>query len=103
MNEENFGDTTGKESLLYYDLDQHGFFKTQRPEPAPEPEFDAAAEEPPAPGPAPEQKYIPFTIPLPPLNQGTAGPEFFIDLTPSHPTDTPRPLPNKGILENDSP
>ena len=101
VNKEKFGAPAGEEKLLYYDLDQHGFFETQRPEPAPEPEFEATVEEPPAVEPEGEPDTA-FDF-LPPLAPQNSGPEFYIDLTPDGNPQMPQLIPEKGVLENDRP
>jgi len=103
INEEKLGPPTKKETLYYYDLDQHSFFESQRPEPTPESAPDAMLGEQTAGESAEEQE---ITSPVPPIKiPESSGPKFFIDLLPSitNPTPTPRPLPEKGFLENDAP
>lgn len=98
LNEEQFGAPTEEETLLYYDLDQHRFFETQKPEPAPE--IEAAVEEPHVPA----LQEEPDTFPAPPqLDQDNATPNFFIDLIPGYPAPTPPSLPEKGVLDNEQP
>ncbi len=103
INEEKLGPPTKKETLYYYDLDQHSFFESQRPEPTPESAPDAMLGEQTAVESAEEQE---ITSPAPPIKMPeSSGPKFFIDLLPSvtKPTPTPQPLPEKGFLENDAP
>jgi hypothetical protein len=102
-NEEKLGPPAKKETLYYYDLDQHSFFESQRPEPAPESAPDAILEEQTAVESTKEQE---ITAPSePPKMPESSGPKFFIDLMPSitKPTPTPQPLPEKGFLENETP
>jgi hypothetical protein len=103
VNQEKFGPPTEKESLYYYDLDQHGFFESQRPEPAPEPAPVETFEEQTAVEPMEEQ---PTPSPAPPAEMPEdSNPKFFIDLLPNvnKPSQTPQPLPEKGFLGNDNP
>jgi hypothetical protein len=103
VNEEKYGPPTKKETLYYYDLDQHRFFESQRPEPAPESTSDKMIEEQTAVQPEEEQE---ITSPSsPPEMPESSGPRFFIDLIPNvtKPTPTPQPLPEKGILEDENP
>jgi hypothetical protein len=104
INQEKFGPPTKKESLYYYDLDQHSFFESQRPEPAPESAPESAPEEIREEQTAVESNEEPgITSPPPPLNlPETSGPQFFIDLTPNVTKPTPQPLPEKGFLENET-
>jgi len=108
VNKEKFGPPTQKEVLYYYDLDQHRFFESQRPEPAPESKPTESLEEQTAKEQATveateEQEIIPPA--LPPAMPESSGPQFFIDLTPNvtQPTPTPQPLPERGFLENEKP
>ena len=103
VNAERFGPPTKEETLYYYDLDQHRFFESQRPEPAPEsmavempeePETTEAFGEPETSSSTPQ-----------PETPENSSPRFFIDLLPNttQPTPTPLPLPEKGFLENENP
>jgi hypothetical protein len=103
VNQEKFGPPTEKETLYYYDLDQHSFFESQRPEPTPESSPNEMLEERTTIESMEEQK---ITSPVPPVKMPeSSGPQFFIDLLPNvtKPTPTPQPLPEKGFLENDNP
>jgi hypothetical protein len=103
INQEKFGPPTEKETLYYYDLDQHDFFESQRPEPAPESTPDESLGEQTAVEPMEEQT---ISSPAPSVNDSeSSDPQFFIDLAPNvtQPTPTPQPLPEKGFLGNDTP
>jgi len=103
IDQEKLGPPTEKETLYYYDLDQHDFFESQRPEPASEPAAVEVPEEQTSVEPM-EEQAIPS--PASPVEMPeNSGPQFFIDLMPnvSKPTPTPQPLPEKGFLENDQP
>jgi hypothetical protein len=103
VNKEKFGPPTRKETLYYYDLDQHRFFESQRPEPVPESTPNEILEEQTAVESTEEQEITSPTVP--PVMPESSGPKFFIDLTPNvtQPTPTPPPLPEKGFLENEKP
>ena len=102
-NEEKFGPPTEKETLYYYDLDQHRFFESQRPEPAPESAPDTLLGE--RTGVETEERHEITSPSIPPKMPESSGPKFFIDLMPNvtRPTPTPQPLPEKGFLENENP
>jgi hypothetical protein len=104
-NKEMFGSPTNKETLYYYDLDQHRFFESQRPEPTPEstPAPDEMMEQQTTVEPTEEQENT--TPTTPPQMPESPGPKFFIDLLPNvpQPTPAPQPLPEKGFLENETP
>jgi hypothetical protein len=102
VNQEKFGPPTEKETLYYYDLDQHRFFETQRPEPAPESAPGELLGEQTAVESTEEQATpSPPPVKMPEIS----GPQFFIDLLPNvtKPTPTPQPLPEKGFLKNEKP
>ncbi len=103
INEDKFGPPTKKETLYYYDLDQHSFFESQRPEPTPASAPDTILEEPTAVE-SQTGQVVPAPSP-PPKMPENSGPKFFIDLMPNvtKPTPTPQPLPEKGFLENGNP
>ena len=122
VNEEKFGEPGGEEALLYYDLDQHEFFETQRPEPSPEPEpspdsVAAPARQEPVsqdiaesatpleetPSALPEPPGSTPPAPLPPLSTQQSEPDFFIDLKSNEPAEALQPLPEKGILDHEIP
>ena len=102
-NEVKYGPVTKKESLYYYDLDQHQFFESQRPEPASESTPSEMLQEQTAVE-IPEDEQAPSPS-SPPKMPESSGPKFFIDLLPNvtQPTPSPQPLPEKGFLENESP
>jgi hypothetical protein len=102
-NKEKYGPPTRKETLYYYDLDQHRFFESQRPEPAPELAPDQMQEEQTAVQSTEEQEILSPSVP--PKMPESSGPKFFIDLTPNvtQPAPTPQPLPEKGFLGNENP
>jgi hypothetical protein len=103
VNQEKFGPPTEKETLYYYDLDQHSFFESPRPEPTPEPAPAETFEEQTAVEPMQEQE-TPSTAPPAEMPEDSS-PKFFIDLLPNvtKPSPTPQPLPEKGFLGNDTP
>lgn len=104
VNQNKFGPPTEKETLYYYDLDQHSFFESQRPEPTPEPTLDEESGEQMILDSFESMEEQEVTIP-PIRGPGSTSPQFFIDLAPnvSQPTPTPQPLPEKGFWENDNP
>ena len=103
VNQEKFGPPTEKETLYYYDLDQHGFFESQRPEPTPDSAPVETFDEQSAVEPMQEQA-TPSTAPPAEMSE-SSSPKFFIDLLPNvtQPSQTPQPLPEKGFLGNENP
>jgi len=98
-NKGKIGPPTNKETLYYYDLDQHRFFESQRPEPTLEPASEEVLGEQTVVESTEEQETPSSSAP--PKIPESSGPKFFIDLIPnaSQPAPTPQPLPEKGILE----
>ena len=111
INEEKFGPPGGEEKLLYYDLDRHKFFKTQRPKPAPAPEAPEEETSMQLESETTESEIMSPVEPpleeepgsLPPLKPQPFSPDFFIDLNPLGGTQPMQPLPEKGTLDYDTP
>lgn len=103
VNKNKFGPPTEKETLYYYDLDQHRFFESPLTEPVPESAPNEILEEQTA-AESPEAQATPSSSPPVEMPE-SSSPKFFIDLIPNvtQPAPTPQPLPKKGFLENAAP